>query len=45
MWLFHCHMEQHIPTGQVMAFNILPAEQPAVPKDVPTEGPCPVWSS
>lgn len=44
-WLFHCHMEQHIPTGQVMAFNIRPADQPAVPKDVPTEGPCPVWSA
>ena len=28
-----------------MAFNIRPAEQPPVPKDVPTEGPCPVWSS
>jgi len=43
-WLFHCHMEQHIPTGQIMALNILPAEQPAIPKDVPTEGPCPKWS-
>jgi FtsP/CotA-like multicopper oxidase with cupredoxin domain len=44
-WLFHCHMEQHIPTGQMMVLNILPAEQPPIPKDVPTEGPCPVWSS
>jgi iron transport multicopper oxidase len=43
-WLFHCHMEQHIPTGQVMAFNIQPDKQPAVPEDVPTEGPCPKWS-
>lgn len=43
-WLFHCHMEQHIPTGQVMALNIKPNEQPAIPSDVPTEGPCPVWS-
>lgn len=43
-WIFHCHMEQHIPTGQIMAFNILPDKQPPVPKDVPTEGPCPVWS-
>jgi len=44
-WLFHCHMEQHIPTGQVMAFNIRPDDQPAIPLDVPTEGPCPVWST
>ena len=43
-WLFHCHMEQHIPTGQVMAFNLLPALQPPIPDGVPTEGPCPVWS-
>jgi len=45
MWLFHCHMEQHIPTGQIMAFNLLPSKQPPIPNDVPTEGPCPVWSS
>jgi FtsP/CotA-like multicopper oxidase with cupredoxin domain len=43
-WLFHCHMEQHIPTGQIMAFNIKPSEQPPIPEDVPTEGPCPKWS-
>ena len=43
-WLFHCHMEQHIPTGQIMAFNLLPSKQPVVPTDVPTEGPCKVWS-
>lgn len=45
VWLFHCHMEQHIPGGQMMAFNIKPREQPPIPRDVPTEGPCPVWSS
>jgi FtsP/CotA-like multicopper oxidase with cupredoxin domain len=44
VWLFHCHMEQHIPTGQVMAFSILPEKQPPIPHDVPTEGPCPIWS-
>jgi iron transport multicopper oxidase len=44
VWTFHCHMEQHIPTGQVMAFNLLPGKQPPIPKDVPTEGPCPIWS-
>merc|ERR1719277_2533692 len=44
VWLFHCHMEQHIPTGQIMAFNLLPSKQPPIPKDVPTEGSCPVWS-
>jgi len=44
VWLFHCHMEQHIPTGQVMAFSIRPQEQPPIPYGVPTEGPCPVWS-
>lgn len=43
-WIFHCHMEQHIPTGQVMAFNLLPSKQPPIPADVPTEGPCSVWS-
>jgi len=45
MWQFHCHMEQHIPLGMVMALNVEPSKQPAVPKNVPTEGPCPVWSS
>jgi len=44
VWIFHCHMEQHLPTGQVMAFNLLPAQQPPIPSDVPSEGPCPVWS-
>mmetsp|Transcript_65652 Transcript_65652/g.182670 ORF Transcript_65652/g.182670 Transcript_65652/m.182670 type:complete len:972 (+) Transcript_65652:67-2982(+) len=44
VWLFHCHMEQHIPTGQMMAFNFLPSKQPPIPKDVPTEGECPIWS-
>ncbi|CAE8678834.1 unnamed protein product [Polarella glacialis] len=43
VWLFHCHMEQHIPTGQIMAFSLLPAQQPPIPDDVPTEGPCPIW--
>jgi len=43
-WLFHCHMEQHIPTGQMMVWNILPAEQPPIPDDVPTEGPCTKWN-
>merc|ERR1712107_895067 len=41
VWLFHCHMEQHIPTGQIMAFNLLPSKQPPIPKVVPTEGSCP----
>merc|ERR1719379_1256689 len=45
VWLFHCHMEQHIPTGQIMALNLLPSQQPHIPEDVPTEGPCPVWSA
>jgi len=45
IWLFHCHMEQHIPTGQVMAFNLLPGQQPRIPEDVPSEGPCAVWSA
>lgn len=42
-WLFHCHMEHHIPTGQVMAFNMLPDQQPPIPSDVASEGPCKVW--
>ena len=45
MWQFHCHMEQHIPLGMIMALNVLPSKQPKIPKSVPTEGPCPVWSS
>jgi FtsP/CotA-like multicopper oxidase with cupredoxin domain len=44
VWLFHCHMEQHIPTGQIMAFSLLPSKQPPIPSDVPSEGPCPIWS-
>ena len=27
-----------------MVFNIKPNDQPAIPEDVPTEGPCPVWA-
>merc|ERR1711937_236290 len=45
VWQFHCHMEQHIPLGMVMAINVLPSKQKPIPPDVPTEGPCPVWSS
>ena len=45
VWLLHCHMEQHIPLGMMMALNILPSKQPAIPHDVPTDGPCPVWSN
>ena len=44
-WLFHCHMEQHIPAGMMTVFNILPSQQPKVPRGVPTEGSCPVnWA-
>ena len=39
-WPFHCHMEQHIPLGMMFALNILPSKVPAIPSDVPTEGPC-----
>ena len=28
-----------------MALNILPSQQPPIPIEVPTEGPCPVWST
>ena len=45
IWQFHCHMEQHIPLGMVFAVNVLPSKQPPIPKEVPTEGPCPVWSN
>lgn len=45
VWQFHCHMEQHIPLGMVFAINVLPSKQPPIPADVPTEGPCPVWSA
>jgi len=44
-WLFHCHMEQHIPGGMMTVFNLLPSQQKKIPHGVPTEGPCPVdWA-
>jgi len=45
VWQFHCHMEQHIPLGMIMALNVRPSQQLPIPKDVPSEGPCKVWSS
>ena len=45
VWQFHCHMEQHIPLGMIMALNVLPSQQPPIPGNVPTEGPCPLWSA
>jgi len=42
MWYFHCHMNQHVSLGMQMVFNVLPDQQPAIPFDVPTQGPCPV---
>merc|ERR1711871_105917 len=45
VWQFHCHMEQHIPLGMIMGLNVLPSKQPPIPENVPTEGPCPVWSA
>ena len=45
VWLFHCHMEQHVPLGMIMALNILPSKQKPIPGNVPTDGPCPVWSA
>jgi len=44
VWQFHCHMEQHIPLGMVFALNVLPSKQIPLPSDVPTDGPCKVWS-
>ena len=37
-------MEQHIPLGMISALNLLPSKQPPIPENLPTEGPCPVWS-
>ena len=45
VYQFHCHEEQHVALGLMMALNILPSKQPPIPDNVPTEGPCPVWSS
>jgi len=42
-WLFHCHVEQHIPLGMVTVLNVLESQQKPVPNTVPTEGPCPLW--
>jgi FtsP/CotA-like multicopper oxidase with cupredoxin domain len=44
MWLFHCHLQPHIPLGMMMVFNVKPSLQPPIPETVPTQGPCPVWS-
>jgi hypothetical protein len=44
VWQFHCHRVHHIPLGQINAHNVLPSKQKPIPKDVPTEGPCPTWS-
>jgi len=44
MWLFHCHLQPHIPLGMIMAFNVQPNQQPPIPPEVPTSGECPVWS-
>lgn len=49
VWQFHCHMEQHIPLVMVFAVNVMPSKQPAQSQlgsleDVPTEGPCPLWT-
>jgi FtsP/CotA-like multicopper oxidase with cupredoxin domain len=41
VWILHCHMEQHVPTGMIIALNVLPSKQPPVPADVPTSGTCP----
>jgi len=35
-------MNQHVSLGMQMIFNVLPDQQPAIPYDVPTQGPCPV---
>merc|ERR1719152_201988 len=45
IYQLHCHMEHHIAKGMMLALNILPSQQPPIPQEVPTEGPCPVWSS
>jgi FtsP/CotA-like multicopper oxidase with cupredoxin domain len=42
MWLLHCHMEQHVPSGMMVALNVKPSLQPPIPADVPTSGSCPV---
>ena len=41
-WAFHCHMEQHIPMGQMMAIALQKSRIGPIPKDVPREGNCPV---
>lgn len=43
-WLFHCHMDQHIPLGMITVFNVLESQQPPPPATVPTEGSCKPWS-
>lgn len=45
VYQFHCHEEHHVALGLMMALNILPSQQLPIPDTVPTEGPCPVWST
>lgn len=42
VWILHCHMEQHVPSGMMVAFNVKPSLQPPIPVDVPSSGDCPV---
>jgi len=39
-WMFHCHIEHHIPLGMQMVFNVLPSKQPPAPPSVPNYGSC-----
>eukprot|EP00928_Gymnodinium_smaydae_P023466 TRINITY_DN1935_c0_g1_i4.p1 TRINITY_DN1935_c0_g1~~TRINITY_DN1935_c0_g1_i4.p1 ORF type:complete len:689 (-),score=104.98 TRINITY_DN1935_c0_g1_i4:318-2384(-) len=43
-WLFHCHLQPHIPLGMLAVFNVLPEQQPALPQKAQAMhfGPCPV---
>merc|ERR1719313_594581 len=44
VWLLHCHMEQHVPTGMIAALNVRPSQQPPIPAEEPRQGKCPRWS-
>merc|ERR1719469_358753 len=47
LWLLHCHVEHHVPTGMLAAFNVKPSLQPPIPLDTPSSGSCPVhgWTT
>jgi FtsP/CotA-like multicopper oxidase with cupredoxin domain len=41
-WLLHCHMEEHVISGMIAVLDVKASLVPAIPRDEPTSGNCPV---